>query len=174
MLWRRGALDEAADLLANARAVEAGRPTERGRRGVDMILGLVALSRGDLVAAHDHLRVALRSRMAYGFHSRACETLKAIAVRCALGGDPLTAARLFGAAQAAAGRLRCSPGILGPYWVEQQAIVRAGLGDQAFDRAYADGAALTLAEAVETALAVEHPDLSAGSVRFSPRAVNRG
>ena len=35
-----------------------------------MLLGLVALSRGDLIAAHDHLVVALRFRMSYGYHWR--------------------------------------------------------------------------------------------------------
>src|SRR6266571_2503976 len=46
LLWRRGALDEAAELLAAARPMEAARPAERGRRTVDLLLGLVALSRG--------------------------------------------------------------------------------------------------------------------------------
>jgi predicted ATPase/class 3 adenylate cyclase len=168
MLWRRGALDEAAALLATARPVEAGRASERGRRTVDMLLGLVALSRGDLVAAHDHLVVALRSRMAYGFHSRACETLNAIAVRCGLGGDPRTAALLFGAAQAARARLRGSTGAYASYWAEQQSGVRASLGDAEFDAAYAAGGALGLEEAVALALTVEHPDLAVGSVRFTP------
>jgi predicted ATPase/class 3 adenylate cyclase len=167
MLWRRGALDAAADLLATARPLEQGRTVERGRRTVDMILGLVALSRGDLVAAHDHLVVALRSRMNYGYHSRVCEALNALAVRCALGGDPDTAAMLFGAAQAARVRLRCSPGAFGTYWSEQQTAVRVALGDAAFDAAYAAGAGMGLEEAVATALTIEHPDLAAGSSRFS-------
>jgi hypothetical protein len=167
MLWRRGALHEAADLLATARPLEQGRTVERGRRTVDMILGLVALSRGDLVAAHDHLVVALRSRMNYGYHSRVCEALNAIAVRCWLGGDPETAARLFGAAQAARVRLRCSPGAFGTYWSEQQTAVRGGLGDAPFDAAYAAGAGMGLEEAVAMALTIEHPDLAAGSERFS-------
>jgi predicted ATPase/class 3 adenylate cyclase len=167
ILWRRGALDEAADLLANARPLEASRPVERGRRTVDMLLGLVALGRRDVVAAHDHLMVALRSRMGYGFHSRACETLNAIAVRCSTGGDPLTAARLFGAAQAARARLRLASGAFGPYWHEQQAVVRAVLGDVVFDAAYAEGATLSLADAVAVALTVEHPDLALDSDRFS-------
>jgi predicted ATPase/class 3 adenylate cyclase len=167
MLWRRGALDEAADLLATARPAENARTLERGQRTVDMILGLVALSRGDLVAAHEHLIVALRSRMNFGFHSRACEALNAIAVRCALGGDPEAAARLFGAAQAARVRLRCSPGAFGSYWAEQQTAVRLTMGDADFDAAYASGAALGLEEAVAVALTIEHPDLAAGSIRFS-------
>ncbi|GAB3797496.1 ATP-binding protein [Micromonospora zhanjiangensis] len=167
LLWRRGVLDEAAELLGRARPSEAARPAERGRRSVDMLLGMVALTRGDLVAAHDHLVVALRSRMSHGFHGRACDTLQAIAVRCAWGGDPVLAARLFGAAQATRSALRCSPGIYGPYWSEEQAALRAVLGDEAFDGAYAEGAELRLEEAVTVALAVEHPDLSAGSIRFA-------
>jgi hypothetical protein len=167
LLWQRRDLDAAAALLASARPLEAARPAERGRRTVDMILGLVALERGDLVAAHDHLVVALRSRVANGFLSRAGETLSAMAVRCALGGDPLTAARLFGAAQASRTRLRVSPGVLGPYWAEHQAAVRAALGDAVFDSAYAEGSALSIERAAAVALAVEHPDLVAGSERFS-------
>ena len=120
LLWRRGALDEAAELLAAARPVEATRPAERGRRTIDMILGMVALSRGDLVAAHEHLVVALRSRMNFGFHSGACESLNALAARCALGGDQITAARLFGAAQAAQVRLRGANALFAPFWAEQQ------------------------------------------------------
>jgi len=167
LLWDRGALDEAADLLAAARPVERDRPSERGRRTVDMLLGMVALARGDLVAAHEHLMVALRARIGYGFHSRACESMNAIAVRCALGGDPITAARLFGATQAARSRLRITAGMFGPYWAEQQSAMRAAVGDEAFDAAYASGAALNLEEAAALALAVEHPDMAAGSDRFA-------
>ncbi len=167
LLWRRGALSEAADLLANARGLEAARPAERGRRTLDMILGLVALSRGDLVAAHEHLVVALRSRVSHGFHACAGETLKAVAARTGRGGDLPTAARLFGAAEAARSRLRISDGVCGPYWSEQQAEVRAALGDTAFDAAYADGGAITLDQATALALTVEHPDLAVGSGRFS-------
>lgn len=173
MRWRRGALDEAADLLGSARALEAARPAERGRRTVDMLLGLVALSRGDLVAAHDHLVVALRSRLRYGFHARAGETLMAMAVRCAGGGDPVTAARLFGAAEAVRARLRFPAGGFAPYWADRQASLRAELGDAAFDAAYAAGGALTLDEAVALALTVEHPDLAVDSTRFADATPDR-
>jgi len=167
LLWRRGALDEAAELLGAARPVEAARPTERGKRSVDMLLGMVALARGDLVAAHDHLVVALRSRMSHGFHGRACDTVNAIAVRCAWGGDPRTAARLFGAAQLNRSAMRCTPGTFGGYWLEEQAALRAVLGDAAFDAAYAAGAELSLEEVAAVALEVDHPDLAVGSIRFS-------
>lgn len=156
LLWQRGALDEAADLLGGARAAEAGRPDVRGWRTVDMLLGLVALARGDLVAAHDHLVVALRSRMAYGFHTRACDALAAMAVRCALGGEHLTAARLFGAVRANRSRLRGgSLDRFDSYWSEQETAVRRALGDADFDEAYADGSTLGLAKAAAIALAVD-------------------
>ena len=41
------------------------------------------------------------------------------------------------------------------------------MGDAIFDAAYAEGMELSLAEAAAVALAVEHPDLAAGSIRFS-------
>ncbi len=167
LLWRRGGLDEAAELLAAARPMEAARPVERGRRSVDMLLGMVALARGDLVAAHELLLVALRSRMSHGYLWRACDTVNAIAVRCALGGDPLIAVRLFGAAQATRASLRATPGIYGPYWLERQAELRRVLGDGAFDAAYAAGGELALEEAAALAREVEHPDLAAESPRFT-------
>ncbi|MBE1486812.1 adenylate/guanylate cyclase domain-containing protein [Plantactinospora soyae] len=167
LLWRRGALDEAADLLGGARPVEAARPTDRGKRSVDMLLGMVALARGDLVAAHDHLVVALRSRMSYGYLARACDTVNAIAVRCAGGGDPRAAARLFGAAQLTRSAMRCTPGTFGAYWIQEQSALRAVMGDTAFDTAYATGAELTLEEAAAVALEVDHPDLADGSIRFA-------
>ena len=167
ILWRRGAADEAAELLAAARPVEATRPTERGRRKVDMTLGMVALSRNDVVAAHEHLVVALRSRMTFGFHSGACETVNALAARCALGGDPITAARLFGAAQAAQVWLRGSNPLFASFWIDKQSQLREILGDRTFDDVYAQGAALTLEQAVAVALSVDHPDLADGSERFA-------
>jgi hypothetical protein len=166
LLWWRGALDEAATLLAAARPLEAVRPDGRAHRTVDMTLGLVALARDDLVGAHDHLVVALRARMTHGFHARATETLGALAVRCAVGGEPVVAARLFGAAQAARARLRVGAGAFGPYWTKQQAALRTALGDAAFDAAYAEGSASTVEEAAALALAVQHPDLAAGA-RFA-------
>ncbi len=105
--------------------------------------------------------------MNHGFHGRACDTLNAIAVRCALGDQPLTAARLFGAAQATRAGLRSTPGIYEAYWTQRQAALRRALGDAAFDEAYGEGAELGLDEAVALALGVEHPDLAADSGRFA-------
>ncbi|MEU8237095.1 adenylate/guanylate cyclase domain-containing protein [Actinoplanes missouriensis] len=165
LLWRRDALAEAAELLAGARQIEAAHPEDRGRRAVDWLLGMVALRRRDLVAAHDHLVVALRSRLRHGFRGAAADAVAAIAVRCVLGGDPATAAVLFGGAEAARGARRTES--FGAFWSAQQAELRAALGDAAFDAAYADGAGQGFDRIVALALAVEHPDMEDGAVRFA-------
>lgn len=167
LLWRRGSLAEAATELGAARAAASTHPTERGRRSIDMLLGLVALSRGDLIAAHDHIVVALRFRMTHGYHWAACEALTAMAVRCALGGEMTQAATLFGAAQAARARLRSNLGALEPMGRRHESAVRNTMGDAAFDNAYGAGAAMSLAEATAYALDVEHPDLMHALVRLS-------
>ncbi|MFD1371502.1 ATP-binding protein [Actinoplanes sichuanensis] len=165
LLWRRDALTEAAELLGAARHLETARPEDRGRRAVDWLLGMVALRRGDLVAAHDHLVVALRSRLRHGFRGAAADAVAAIAVRCVLGGDPATATVLFGGAEAAHGARRTAS--FGAFWSAQQASLRAALGDAAFDAAYADGAGIGFDRIVAMALAVEHPDLENGAARFA-------
>jgi predicted ATPase/class 3 adenylate cyclase len=165
LLWRRDALDEAAELLGAARQLEASRPEDRGRRTVDWLLGMVALRRGDLVAAHDHLVVALRSRLRHGFRGAAADAVAAIAVRCSIGGDAATAAVLFGGAEAARGARRTE--MFGKFWSDQQSALRSALGDATFDAAYADGVDLGFDRIVAMALAVEHPDLEDGATRFA-------
>jgi predicted ATPase/class 3 adenylate cyclase len=165
LLWHRDALDEAAELLGGARQLEAGRPADRGRRTVDWLLGMVALRRRDLVAAHDHLVVALRSRLRHGFRGGAADAVAAIAVRCAQGGDPATAAVLFGGAESAPGARRTV--LFGRFWSAQQRSLRASFGDAAFDAAYADGVGLGFDRIMALALRVEHPDLADGAVRLA-------
>jgi predicted ATPase/class 3 adenylate cyclase len=162
LLWQRDALDEAAELLGAARQLEASRPEERGRRTIDWLLGMVALRRGDLVAAHDHLVVALRSRLRHGFRGAAADAVAAIAVRCWIGGDPATAAVLFGGAEAARGARRTE--MFGKFWSAQQSALRSALGDATFDAAYADGVDLGFDRIVAMALAVQHPDLEDGAL----------
>jgi hypothetical protein len=87
-------------------------------------------------------------------------------VRCAIGGDPATAAMLFGGAGTVCGARRRAP--FSGYWSAQQAALRTTMGDAAFDAAYAGGADAGFDRIVATALAVEHPDLEYGSARFAP------
>jgi hypothetical protein len=115
--------------------------------------------------------VALRSRLRHGFRGAAADAVAAIAVRCALGGDAATAATLFGGAESVRGERRTE--VFGGFWAQQQAALRAVLGDTAFDTAYAAGAAAGFDRTVAAALAVEHPDLEHDSVRFADIAVSR-
>ncbi|MDY7085569.1 MAG: adenylate/guanylate cyclase domain-containing protein [Actinomycetota bacterium] len=165
MLWRRDGLNEAAELLGGARQAEASCPEHRGKRTVDWLLGMVALRRGDLVAGHDHLVVALRSRLRHGFRGSAADAVAAIAVRCAMGGDLATSAMLFGGAEVARGARRTE--MFGRFWSAQQLALRSALGDGAFDTAYAEGVDLGFDRIVALALAVEHPDLEDGAARFA-------
>jgi hypothetical protein len=89
----------------------------------------------------------------------------AIAVRCVIGGDPVTATVLFGGAEAACGARRTES--FGAFWSAHQTSLRETLGDAAFDVAYADGAGLGFDRIVAMALAVEHPDLEDGAARFA-------
>ncbi|MEV6527528.1 adenylate/guanylate cyclase domain-containing protein [Longispora sp. NPDC051575] len=155
LLWRRGELDEAVALLTQARPLEDALSAVRGRRTVDMLLGVVALDRGDLVASHRHLRVALRSRVKYGFEARAVDTLNAIGVLCRLSGQPETAAVLFGASEAQRRRLSHWGAAYTAYWAEQEIQARAHLGERRYEQLHSEGAALTMNEAVTLALSVE-------------------
>ena len=56
---------------------------------------------------------------------------------------------------------------MGPMGQRHESAVRHIMGDAAFDQAYGEGAAMTLAEATTFALAVDHPDLMHGLVRLS-------
>ena len=168
LLWLRGDLDEAADILAAARPYEQMRPVERGRRTVDLLLGLIALRRGDLVAAHEHLTVALRSRVSYGFHGRTCVAIKAIAARCVQGGDAATATILFGAAESLTAKLQCGPGVFGSYWKTQQESGKAAAGRCGLRRGLRARRGRWVCERRRRSRsAVEHPDLASDSVRFA-------
>ena len=129
------------------------RPAERGRRTVDMILGLVALDAGRprrgarppggraAVAGGERLPLAGRrdpQRDGRAVRARRRASDGGPAVRGGAGG-PRPAAGL-------------APGCSGPYWAEHEAAVRGVLGDAVFDSAYAEGTALSVGEAAAVAL----------------------
>jgi len=151
------------------------RPPGRSGHGALFARAVPGPSRPGTVTVHSirgELRVhrtadlALYLAATRGGETAAVDAVAAIAVRCAIGGDAATAALLFGGAEPVRGSRRTA--LFGGYWAAQQAAVRAVLGDAAFDAAYAEGAAAGFDNVVATALAVEHPDLEYGSVRFAP------
>ncbi|GGK30167.1 hypothetical protein GCM10010124_23660 [Pilimelia terevasa] len=158
LLWRRGAWGELTALLHEARPVEASRPACRGRRSVDAWLGFVALARDEPAVAHRHLTAALRGQVAFGYDLAACDTVAGLAACRAAAGDVLTAARLFGAADANRTARHARADELALFFAQREEGVRAG-GDAAFDAAYAHGATWSLGEAADVALALPRPEV---------------
>ncbi len=124
-------------------------------------LGSVAFERGDYVAANALNRDSLTIRRALGERRTIATTLDGLADGAAALGSLLGAARIWGAAA----RLREDIGVAlppneRPRYEGRVAAARAVLGDNAaFDRAWQEGRALTLEQAVELALekTVERP-----------------
>ncbi|MGH3713503.1 MAG: ATP-binding protein [Micromonosporaceae bacterium] len=152
LLWQRGALDEAEKLLVGAEALEAGQPAWRGRLRTSFLLGLIALSSGDLAASRSHLVRSLRARMVYGFHSGVVDALFAMASWAAKIGDHDRAALLFGAVDAHRNAMRANDKGYAESFTGDRTRAMDGLGDAYQDR-YEAGALLGLAQAVEVAVA---------------------
>src|SRR6266508_3282057 len=151
LLWQRGELDEARELLIDGEALEAGQPAWRGRRQMSFLLGLIALADGDLANARTHLVKALRARMVYGFHSGVVEGLYAMAAWAGLQDEHDRAALLFGAADNHRSTLRVSTGGYANLASAEQARAAEALGRR-YQQRYDAGAHLGLAEAVEIAV----------------------
>lgn len=156
LLWRRGALEEARQLLVGAEALEAGQPAWRGRRRTGFLLGLIALADDDLPTARSHLVKSLRARMVYGFHSGVVAGLYAMASWSAKDGDHDRAALLFAAADTHRSSLRVAASVDAESFAGDRARTMEALVE-AYQERYDAGALLGLAEAVEVAVAIRTP-----------------
>ena len=110
--------------------------------------GRLARAEGHPVAAENRHHQALALCAQYEFRGMAAESLEALAALATAGESHLEAARLFGAAQA----LRKSTGqqrwpLDQPAHDADTAAARASLGDDAFEQAWKEGAALSLEDA---------------------------
>ena len=85
--------------------------------------------------------------MAHGYHWAATRGADRDGGAVRAGRRDDQAATLFGASQAARARLRSHRGAMGPMGQRHESAVRHIMGDAAFDQAYGEGAAMTLAEA---------------------------
>ena len=114
--------------------------------------GLLARAEGDLGAAEGSFHQALALQNQYGFRGVATSTLEALASLAAAADAHLEAVRLFGAAQALredTGQIRWP--LDQPAYDADLARLRDALGDEAFNGAWSEGAALSLAEAASYA-----------------------
>lgn len=152
---------EATAVLAQSRHREAGRYADEALRlgqendsviATECALGAkAALARldGDPHRAEDLLHDQLELECRFGHRPFICDTLEALAGVIAEQGRFEEAARLLGAAQAgrdAIGYVRFH--VLQSVHQVDTSLVRDRLGADAFDRAWADGAALALDDAV--------------------------
>jgi predicted ATPase/class 3 adenylate cyclase len=118
-------------------------------------LGSMAHDEGDYSAARAQIEESLAIRSELGDRRGIAHSLEGLAAVVATLGDSLCAARIWGAAE----RLRREIGSPPPpnelpRYCQCVAAARAALGDDAtFDRAWQDGRALTVEQAIELALA---------------------
>jgi tetratricopeptide (TPR) repeat protein len=158
--WQQDDPDRATALLEEAVERFAAIGVRRGAHWAVTTLGQVSLQRGDLPRARRWFAESLTLGQVVADHRQilasfegAAATLSAVS-----GGESMTTSRAAAQILGAAGMLRAELGQ--PIPPREQAIVeqaesaaRAGLGGAAFEAARAEGAALSLDEAVDFAVA---------------------
>jgi non-specific serine/threonine protein kinase len=166
---RRGEIALAAgDLAGAARSLKEAERRQRAPGqtwGLSAILrwrGDLARARGDLAGALAHYRESLALAGDSGHRLWQADALEGVAAVAAAWGQPERAARLHGAAAA----VREQMGEAVPPWVRPArerdlAAARAALAPDAFDAAWAAGAALPLEAAVAEAIADPRAGLTA-------------
>ena len=135
------AVEEAAAI-----ARELGNPWMLAE--TDHLRGRVALAQGDTDAAEKNHHQALAIAVEHGFRGAAVEALEALALIAVMAESHAEAARLLGAVHAGREALGLARWPMDePVHDDALATLRSTLGDDAFDRAWNEGAALSLEEA---------------------------
>ncbi len=151
---RQGDTRRARALLEESVRLSRALGDRRNMLTAFMYLGGVALTEGDAEQAMALYQQSLALSRTMGNMEYVAESLEGLAGALWASGDPAWAARLLGAAATARTLLRTirTPSEQRLYEPRVQAI-RAALGDEAFARAWAAGAALSLGQALDDALA---------------------
>jgi non-specific serine/threonine protein kinase len=156
----QGNLAEARDCYTQA--LDASRTLGDSTAAVILLnLGLVAFAQGDGQAARASFEQSLARYRTLGEPGSLAACLDGLAGSRALGGEATRAAQLLGAADAA--RASIGEPIQPTDRADHDRFVAAARGrldDASFARAWAEGARMTLDQAIELALAPEHPALS--------------
>lgn len=149
-----GALDEAAERFAESRRIFESLGSGPGLAWLEYYEATLARKRGDLSAAREILDRAIDRFRTLDYRPGLAGGLLALAAVDALEERCDRAARLFGFSKALHEQARTS---MSPLEDEAIALVvercRAGLGDEAFEAAVAEGAAMDLEAALGLALA---------------------
>jgi hypothetical protein len=118
-------------------------------------LGDLARAQGELVVARERYVEALRTgrdRGARAFLGLVRYALRKLGGLSVAAGDPVRAARIFGAEATARGAASSPAEWPSERYGDDLAAARAALGEAAFAAAWAEGAAMTLDEAIAYAL----------------------
>src|SRR5262249_28099021 len=123
--------------------------------GAQFDLGDLAWAEGDLARAPARHAAALRLGPANGarpFPALVARALRKLAGLRGAAGDPVHAARLFGAEASARGDRTIVFAMRSDRWEEDLRLARAALDEATFAAAWAEGQAMTLDEAIADAL----------------------
>ena len=152
-----GDYETATAFLEESLAIGRGTGDKWGMAYSQSTLGNVAFNQGNYKRAMALLKESLVLRREVGSKQGVAECLERLAGVAGAQGQSERAARLFGAAEA----LRASIGaplarVDRPDYDRNVTATRAGVDELAFATAWAEGRAMTLEQAIEHALAVEH------------------
>jgi predicted ATPase/DNA-binding CsgD family transcriptional regulator len=152
----RGDAKRATELCEESLAIRKALGYKGGCAHTLAILGRIALDQGDYERASVCYKESLTLRQETGEQEGIATALEGLAAVTGMQGQPVSGARLYGSAQS----LRTLLGapltpIDRPYYQQTVAAVRAQLDEQTFLRAWAEGQAMTLEEAVTEAVRVQ-------------------
>lgn len=150
-----GALKEAREVAEEVRADSVRCGEHWGRGVIDGMIAQLDLARGDIEAARTHARAGLiASRVMHNTLGTAL-TLDWLVAAVVESGDGRRAARLQGISRRAwelLGRAQLdSPDLIAAHRTRER-LLRDGLGDEAYEQAYAEGLAMSYDEGLDYAL----------------------
>jgi hypothetical protein len=145
--------------LEESHALFRGLEDVRGQAGTLAGLVQVALDRGDLGRARSRLVIATQLYESIRFVAGLLDLLELHAMVLGGEGEPAAAAQLWGARHSLGGEVGREADHPLELTAHEEAVtrVRSALGDEAFERAWEAGGAMTLDEAIAFALEQRAP-----------------
>lgn len=169
-----GQLDEAVNLVRQA--IDLFRRTDQVDQEAiaSLVLGRVLLQQGHAEDAEAALLESLTLLRPFALPRHSVPILESLAAVAAVRGDDLRAARLAGAAAMLLDRIGARPPATAPMRTAIVARWRASLSARGADRAWREGRAMELGEAVAYALGADAPEPTAPSAqRQAPLTLTR-
>ena len=144
-----GDLPGARTILEANRAVLVADGDAEACPHTSVFLGMVLLDQGEVVRSRELLAEAVASKSP---RLQQWDLLELVAELVRVEGRPVGAAKLLGAADAERSKTGFARELFTWYRARTDELLRSSLGDEAFERALAEGRELSLDEAIEIAL----------------------